>query len=160
MSVQKTVYHFSSDATHFTTDIAAGARDNESINMHEDLRNAGINKLMITSVSIILDHNTAAMDLDVIFYANDQFEHATDIFSDRMIQMLRFEAADAVEHPDATDIYYYETQSDMNMPIDYVDEDLTGKIHVGLVNRSANLFDVAGASLDKIKISFAAEPVI
>ncbi len=158
MSVQKTVYHISSDVTHFTTDLAQNAMDTESINMHEDLRNAGYNKLMITSVAITLDHASTALDFDVIFFANSDFNHASDIFSDRMIQMLRFEAADAVEIPGSTDIYYYETQSDMNMPIDYVDEDLTRKIHVAIVNRSATAYDFSTA--DKLKITFAAEPVI
>ncbi len=162
MSVALTVERIETDATHWTTTLATDVEDIEHIDFPTDWATCGFQKMMITSIALLLDAGTAgvALDLDVVFYAtNLGTTSLTDIFDNDFIQVLSFEATDANEIGAAqtSNIFYYETQTDMNMPIDYEDKDNTSKIHIGIINRTATAYTPA---TDKLKVILTAEPVI
>lgn len=147
--------------THFTGDIAQNAMEVESIDFPTDWATCGIQKIRITNVTLVSDMPAGApLNWDVIFWATSDAAHASDIDSDDFIQMLEFEEVDARESPGGTDIFYYKSQEDIQLPIDYVDKDNTSKLHVGLVNRSVTTFDPTAPGVDRVKIIVVAEPIL
>jgi hypothetical protein len=162
MSVRYTTERFASNTTdHFTTDIATNAIDIESIPFPTDWATCQFQKIMITGITMVHDNPTqAAYDWEVGLWATAAGAHASNIDSESLIQIFTFDAANAVESPTGADIFWYETNADMNMPVDYVDNDNTSKVHVSLTNRGAATYDPTAAGVDRVKIIFQAEPVL
>tara|TARA_Y100000310_G_scaffold236502_1_gene239688 strand:+ start:7320 stop:7793 length:474 start_codon:yes stop_codon:yes gene_type:complete len=157
MSVTYTVETIVSDKdTHFTGALTQNAIENESLDFPADWSQAQIQKMMITGVSAqaIFTNTTTTLDFEVFLWNTKDFAN-TDLDVDGYVASFILAATDARQIA-GTGQYYYESQSDFKLPIDYQDTDSSGKLHVGLVNRSATTFHAD----DSIKLIFTAEPVL
>ncbi len=133
MSVRHTVERFASNTTdHFIADIAVNAIGTASISFPTDWATCQIQKIMITSFALVHDNPTQAQyNWDVIFWASASAAHASSVDSEDFIQLFQLDDAanTAIESPTGADIFWYETSPEMNMPIDYVDNDNTSNCH-------------------------------
>lgn len=137
--------------THFTGGLAQDAMETESINFPSDWRTAGINSCIIEGISIQSDQN---LDWDVVIFSGSEFDN-TDLDLDKAIDYTSFANTVGKQVGGAGQYYYPLASSPFKIP--YVDEDRSGKLHVGLVNRSATAKN-AGAT-GEVVITFILRPV-
>lgn len=160
MSVKYSVQKIETDKdSHFTTALAVRAMDRESIDFPSHWATCQIQKCMITGINVVVNgHTGSALDLDVLLFSSGEYDDTSDIDTDSLIQLVRFDAADAYEINTTTGTWYYDTQTAQGMPIDYVDDDGTSKFHIGVLNRSAA--ETYSTATDTMKITITAEPMI
>ncbi len=138
--------------THFTGALAQNAIENENIAFPSDFSTAQIQKLLINKISLQSDQ---ALNWDLILWSDDGFADTSDMDSDAHIIKGEFLASNSYQIAGANQYYYdYEPVN----PIPYIDQDNSGELHVGLINRSITA-KIAGAT-GEVKIRFMVEPVL
>ncbi len=141
--------------SHFTGVIAQNAIENESIDFPSDFSGPQINKLLIHQISIQSEEN---LDWDLIFWSSKDFADTSDLDADTFIIGIDsvMDAGDAIRIAGANQYYYtYEP----TRPLVYTDNDNSGKLHVGLLNRNASTKSASGSGGD-VKLRLMVEPVL
>lgn len=151
MSKLSIEYLRSDKDTHFTGALAQNAIEVESINFPSIWRTAGVNECIIEGLSIQSDQN---LEWDVYIFTSSEFDN-TDLDLDVMIDMFNFPTTAGKTIAGANQYYYPFPANNISIP--YSDAENTGKLHVGLVNRSATGKN-AGAT-GEIVIRFALRPI-
>lgn len=127
-----TLRYFASDKdTHFTGALAQNAIENESINMPTDWQTAGKQKITISEINLQADED---LDMELVLWSSSSYSN-TDLDLDKMITRISFTAATAEQIAGAGQYYY---ENPLVQSIEYIDEDNTSKVHIGLVCRDAS----------------------
>lgn len=116
---------------HFTGAIAQNGMETESLDLDSHLQSIGVNEIFIRSVSVQSKEN---LEWDVYLFGDNNFNN-TDLDLDRFTDNFNFPLTSGLQIGGANQ-YYYPSPSN-NIQIPYKDEDLTSKMHVGLVCRTA-----------------------
>ncbi len=140
-------YIVSDKDSHFTTNLTTGNMEIESLLMEADWTAIQINECIIESVSLQSDQNLA---WDVILFAKASTDD-TNLDLDEFVDLFRFSKVDGIQVAAANQFYYPSLSN--HMSIAYKDNDLTGKIHVGLVNRSVTAKNTGATGEVKIRIT-------
>lgn len=134
--------------THFTSNIAQNAGEDESISFPTEISTWGCQEVIIEAITIQQKQATAN-EWDVYLWRKSTTADTT-LDSDMFIEYVNFPSTDGKQIAGANQFYY--GQSGLSIP--YRDEDNTSKIHCTLVNRSA------GAKSDVVMVRFIVRPVI
>ncbi len=137
--------------TDFRDSLAQNAIEYESLDFPSDFSTTQIQKLLIRQVTLQSDQ---ALNWDLMIWS-DSGGADTDMDVDSHITTITLLASNAVTIAGTGQSYYdYELSS----PISYTDKDNSGKLHVGLVNRSATAKNAGGTG--EVKVRFMVEPVL
>jgi hypothetical protein len=129
----KHIFIRSLKGTHFTGAIAQNAGEAEDIAIPGAGSSAGDYSLRgylyIREIHLWADQN---LSWEVQFWADDDYDE-TDVDLDAFLGSYTFAVADGLQNA-GTGLYRY---SQTKLELSYVDRDVTGEIHIKLVNRSA-----------------------
>ncbi len=151
MGIQNIDYIASDKDSHFTGSLAQNAMEVESLLFPSRWRDIDISECVIEGISIQADQN---LEFDVIVFSKASADD-TDIDLDAFIDFFNFPVTGGKQIAGAGQFYYASPANNVAVP--YLDKDNTGKLHVGLVNRSASAKN-AGAT-GEVKITFFLRPV-
>ncbi len=136
--------------THFTTQLATNAVEEEDIGFPSDWATAGIQIVEIRNLTVESDINN---QWDIQFYATDAHSN-TDLDLDKFITNINFATGDGVRNAGAGQWRY--DKNPTFTPFFYTDEDNTSEFHITLVNRDGTTKETT----DDIVIKIYAVPVI
>ena len=145
-------YIVSDKDDHFSGNIAVNAMEFESLLLPSDWRSLQINECVIESVSI---QSIQLRDFQVFLFAKSTAEDTTDMDLDEFVDYFNFQGESAEQLGGGDQFYYPSPDNHVSVP--YRDDDLTGKIHVGLVNKSGQAKS-SGAS-GYVKVRITARPI-
>lgn len=137
--------------THFTTAIAQNAKENENIDMGITYKNLLIKSIVLSS--------TQKLNFDLYFYSKDTFDD-TDADVNALIAIKEMYLASSGKQIGGAGLY--EMTSELDTPVDYMDENNTNEIHLSLVNRSSTTkaaYDAGPPITNIVKIKFICYPI-
>jgi len=149
--IGQTVIIRSDKDSHFTTAIAAGAMETESIDFPQEWKDNRIREVVIEGISIQSEDNLA---WDIGIWTTDGFDN-TDVDVDSFLDYVSFSQATGKQVGGAGQYYY----ASPDLTIHYVDEDNTEEFHIALINRDGAVAKTAGAT-GEVSVIITARPVI
>ena len=138
---------------HFTGALTTNSMEVESLSFPSDWSTTERHECIIEGITLQSDQN---LEWDVFIWAKSTAEDTSDIDLDEYLDFFNFVKTTGKQIAGSNQYYYPSLSNNVRVP--YRDKDLSSKIHVGLVNRSATA-KLAGAT-GEVKIRIVVRPII